>query len=296
MGIVKALARLGEDDAVVRRSKLRAFEVILLLHLFTTTVWWASGGWWVPTGDFSWIDGPMLLTLTCVAVLTVMGIVPRTRTIALPALTALQVTVVWNNFPETANHTFLELSFLMLLTLWQPRDETEEALLLGSLRWMVVVVFVYAGIQKAVHGYYSDGVFLTYQLQHPGFHSLLSWLLPADEVVRISSYANVAGDGPYRITSLPLQALSNLSYVWEVAAGLLLLFHRTRVFALAATIAFLVITEIMAREFFFGALYLNALLLFTRSDLNRRLIWLFVAFDVWVMLVKLELLPAVTTF
>ena len=33
-----------------------------------------------------------------------------------------------------------------------------------------------------------------------------------------------------------------------------------------------------------------------RTEFNRRLIGVFVAFDVWVMLVKLELLPAVITF
>ncbi len=289
-----APSRSGSESGAAGR--LRAFEIILVLHLVTSTFWWAAGGWWLPTGDFSWIDGPMIATLCVTAALAAGCLHPTWRTIALPGMAVLQATVVIGAFPETANHSYLEFAFVGLVAFFQPRSDEERRLLLGALRWVTIVVFFSAGVQKLAHGYYFGGEFLAFQLTHPGFGPALSWLVPAEEVARIAGYAEVAGDGPYRVASLPLVLLSNAACLWELVVAVLLAFQRTRFPAVLLCAVFLAVTEVMAREFFFGVLFLNALLLFLRTEFNRRLIGVFVAFDVWVMLVKLELLPAVITF
>ncbi len=290
------LLRLGADDSRQRRSKLRAFEIILLLHVCTSTWWWAGGGWWKPTGDWSWIDASLLATLVFSTALTALGLHPRSREIALPGIAVLHATVIVNTSPETANHTYLEFFTLVLLAFFRHREESEEQLLLGSLRWVAVVVFFYAGLQKLTHGYYADGIFLAFQLQNPGFAAGLGWLVSTEELARIGAYTHAVGDGPYRIASPFLWVLSNSVYLWEMSVGALLALPRTRFLAVCASAVFLIITEAMAHEFFFGALYINVLLLFLRTDLNRRLIWVFAGFDVWVIAMKLELLPSVVTY
>ena len=163
------LLRFGADEPRLRRSKLRAFEIVLLLHVCTSTWWWAGGGWWMPAGDWSWLDASLLATLLFSTALTALGLHPRFRDIALPGIAVLHGTVVVNTFPETANHTYLEFFFLVLLAFFRQRDESEDQLLLGALRWMAVVVFFFSGLQKLAHGYYADGIFLAFQLQQPGF-------------------------------------------------------------------------------------------------------------------------------
>ena len=63
------------------------------------------------------------------------------------------------------------------------------------------------------------------------------------------------------------------------------------VLAMAWIFAFLVFTELMARELFFGALYANGLLLFAETDLNRRLVPVFGTFYVWLFLMGFQAGP-----
>jgi hypothetical protein len=64
--------------------------------------------------------------------------------------------------------------------------------------------------------------------------------------------------------------------------------------ALAIGAGFVFTIELAAREFFFGALFMNVLLLFGRGGLNRRLIPAFAALYVWILLMRLHVLPEVT--
>ena len=107
----------------------------------------------------------------------------------------------------------------------------------------------------------------------------------------MASYHRELGDGPYIVTSLPFRIVSNSVYVSEISIALLLFVRRTRRFGVIAAIVFLIGTEVIAREFFFVAMFANMILLFFPSDLNRKLIPVFLCLLVDMALVVFGVLP-----
>ena len=88
--------------------------------------------------------------------------------------------------------------------------------------------------------------------------------------------------------------LSNSIYVAEMALATLLALRPTRRVAVVAVSVFIILTEVVAREFLFGALFLNLILMFVRTDLNQRMIKLFAASLACLMLIRIGLLPEIT--
>lgn len=216
------------------------------------------------------------------------GLMPRFARPATAIATLLVLGDVLVTLPDTANHVFLEWLCLVLLTLFDEQDEDEAPLLLQGLRWMTGVFFFYTGLQKVLYGYYFDGQFLAFlAATDERFRLFFQHLIPSEELERLRAF-NLSlvdadagrwkprvGAGPYRVDSLIFVLVSNITYIFEMVAGLLLLLPRTRVVAALASIVFVIMIELAARELTFGALMINLLLLFLPGKWNK---WLFPAF------------------
>ena len=176
---------------------------------------------------------------------------------------------------------------------WISASVRSARLFLRAVRWMACVVFFYAGVQKLVHGYYFHGELLAYSIGIEAFKPVLHLLLPPDDFMRLSHFQLKAGDGPYLVSSPLILVLSNATYIIEMGLVPLLVCRRTRPLAVVGAIVFLLGIEMAAREFFFGLIYINMLLLFLDRDVNRRLVGVFAAVLACMLLVRLKVLPEV---
>lgn len=289
----RLLARTGEDEPATRLAKLRAFETLLILGL-ASEAWRLYGPALAEGGGAragAWLP-PLLATLLALAALPW-----RWRRRGLGALLGLQLAWVATSFPETANHAYLQLFLLALLVLLDSGVAEEQQLALQSVRWIFLVVFFYAGLQKLVHGFYFHGEYFAFYLGERSFASLLRPFVSDAELQRFGAgLARRAGDGPYRFESLPLIALSNAAWLAELGIPFLLVSRRWRRLGVAVAALFLVFTEALARELHFGALFLNGLLLFLPSDANRRWVAPFAALYAWMILTSVRALPEVTFY
>jgi hypothetical protein len=128
---------------------------------------------------------------------------------------------------------------------------------------------------------------LAHQLKFSSYRPVLGLLLPGDEFGRLVAFTAQVGDGPYRVQHLPFVVVSNAVYLLEMGLAGLLAIRRTRPFAVLPALALMVAIEAGAREFFFGLVFGNALLLFTRRDTNTAAWWPVAA--VLVLLVAIRL-------
>jgi hypothetical protein len=196
-------------------------------------------------------------------------------------------------FPGGGNHEYLEFLLCLLCAALDPDVSEERLLLRDSVRWMTVVILFWAGVQKLVHGFYFDGEYLAYSVSRETYASVFSWLLPADELARLAALDGSAGTGPYATRDGLFLAVSNATYILEIALAPLLLFRATRRVALVLVLLLLLGIESAAREMFFFFVQLNMLLLFLDGDLNRRLIGPIAAVLAGMLLVRLGVLPEV---
>jgi hypothetical protein len=281
----RALSFLDGDVPAQRLAKIRAFEIIFVMILVAE--YWARA---LP--KWGALSGIYVSSLVLASVLGPLALVWPLRRAAFAALAAIHAVVVWREFPAAGNHAYLELILCTLAAFLDPRRPEEQVLYLRSVRWIVCVVLFYGGVQKAVHGYYARGQFLLYSLgATPWFANVLGLLIPGDELARLAAYKGQVGDGPYLVDSFAFIALSHAVYLIEIALVPLLLMPRTRTVGVLGTVAFLAVIEVGARELFFGLVYVNAVLLFWPSDLNRRLIGVFAALLGALMLVRVGVLP-----
>ena len=280
----RALAFLDGDDPGTQLPKVRAFEWIFVLILCTE--YWVRAI--LKSNDLGldyWVSLPLI------SALGVAALSARWGRLAFVGLAIAQTVRVWNEFPAAGNHAYLELLLCILCASLNVHDQEERTLFMRAVRWMSCVVFFYAGVQKVVHGYYFRGQLLLYSMGIEGFRPVLQLLLPHDEFLRLSHYRLQAGDGPFLVSSPLIVVLSNTTYSVEIGLAALLLLRRTRPLAVIGGIVFLVGIEAAAREFFFGLIYINMLLLFLERDVNRRLVGVFGAVLVCLLLVRLKVLP-----
>lgn len=259
---------------------LRGIELLLFLHV-TARLWvWALRPH--PTA------AELKLLVAIVATgLALVALRPTCTRRAAAGLAILLLGKVLATFPETSNHALLELLCVGLLACFDRRIAGERVLLLQTCRWVVVIVLFHSGLQKVLYGTYFDAQFLgSFVALKPTFAQALGPLLPAAELVRLTSLPIRAGAGPFAIESALVVALSNAVYVFEMGAPLLLLWRRARVVAAVAAIAFTALLQTAAREMFFGALFIGLLLLFLPRPINLRLLPLFATF--YVALVALR--------
>jgi hypothetical protein len=266
-------------------AKVRAFQVILALVIFTEYWTKALQGW-------ALIEAADVVALVVVTVLTAAVVHGRWRRAAFVGFALLQSWYVWAYFPLTGNHRYLELMIAGLFAFLDDRKADEGRLLLRALQWIFVVVLFYGGVQKLVHGYYFQGQFLSYSLWRVGFLSALGPLLPAQELERLTSYIAAVGDGPYIVASPLFLVVSNAAWVAEITIALLLCFRTTRPFAWVSGLLFVVAMEVVAREFMFGIEVACAMLLFARTDLIRRAILPVTVLLAALVLMRAGLFPA----
>jgi len=270
-------------------SKLRAFEFILLLIVATepwTRLLRAPGG----------VRSDVLLPALLTSLIAAAALLPGYRRVAFAALAALQIQSIWSGFPERGNHAYLEAGFLTLGAGLDLDDEEDRLLHLRAVRWMVCVIFFYAGLQKLMQGYYSQGQYLAFALSKESYQWLLRPLLEPAEYQRLVSLHGKIGDGPYLVASPLFVAVSNLTWMAEIALVPLFVIRRTRVAAVVAALVLILAIEIGARELFFGFVYTNAVLLLLPGDFNRRLVLPCAAAMAALLLIRIGILPEMTFY
>ena len=193
-------------------------------------------------------------------------------------------------FPLSANHYYLEVFYALLLTV-PGRAREEEDLVLKAVRSTVVLGLIASGLQKVFHGYYFRGEFLCFMMAHDPRFEVLRPLVPAQEFLRLQAIEKGIGAGPYRVESVPLIIVSNLTYLAEILVPVGLLIPWSRRLAIVAAIAFVVAIENAARELFFGALMINSILVFGPGAIHRRALPFFAAFCLYLLAVSLGALP-----
>ena len=136
-------------------SRLAAFRIYVLMHLTAESWSFASAGEVAPG---SWgLAVATGHTLLFAAGLT--GRAARAVTAGAAGLLAVQIATTW---PGTANHLYLSMYCLALLSALDARDGREGTLLLQALRWLTAIVFAATGLQKLLYGTYFRGQFLAF--------------------------------------------------------------------------------------------------------------------------------------
>ena len=284
--ISRILQRVEDPPGQSRGPELRAFRLLLLLHVTVQAWGWVA----VPIlGVFALprigaIAAAILLTACCALSVTRWGRIAAV--IALPAL-------LWQHsylFPGTANHHYLTLGFVLLFALLDPDDAGEGELLGQSLRWVMVVVLFYAGFQKILHGYWFRGEFLAWMISHglPEWDAAFAWMLPATEVERLNGLSTSGlGSGPYRITYFPFVVFANAVCLLEMALAGMLLLARTRTAAALGSIALVFAIQAAPKELMFALISCQLLLLFVPGNWNRRLLPIFTVVYVYYLAIVL---------
>jgi hypothetical protein len=267
-------------------GKVRAFQIILSLVICTEYWVKALNAW----DELVAVELAALAAATVLAAVVVQG---RWRRAGLAGFAVLQLWYVGSHFPQTGNHRYLEMVLAAVLAFLRDDDDDEVRLTLRSVRWMVVVVLFFSGVQKLVHGYYFRGQFLAYSMWRDGFRAALDPLLPAEELERLTSYAGTVGDGPYLVSSPGFVAVSNAVWILELALAVLLVPRATRRFAWIAACLFVVATEAVARELMFGVEFVAALTLFHRGQATRRMVVPAAVVLGLLVLMRLGVLPEV---
>ncbi len=294
MNASRILALAGPGREAGWQSNLRWFRLFILMHMAGRSFLM------IPTGHTADLGVQWLRSV--IVVIALLGCIPRFSLWATRAAALLLVGEVAITIPFTANHIFLEFLCLGFLSLLDERDEAEGELLLQALRWLTGVLLFYTGLQKLLYGYYFDGQLLAYlAATEDRFAALFRFIIPAEELQRLQSYnealvrpgvySTKLGAGPYRVESLWFVVMSNGVYVFEMLAGILLLVPRTRVLAAIASIGFVIMIELGARELTFGALMVNLLLLFLPGRWIKRLFVGFLLFYLYLAAHKLGWVP-----
>ena len=211
------------------------------------------------------IAAAVSLTACCALALTRYG-----RMAPVLALPPLICRLFWT-LPWVPNHTFLVFVCVLLLAALDPDRDDEGVLLLQSLRWITIVVLFYTGFQKIVYGYWFRGEFLAWMISHgtDNWRLTFGWMVPSDEMARLTSLTYDPDSGPYRVASIPFVLLSNLTYLAEMVLAVLLLLRRTRAVAAVTTVGFVFLIQLAPREFMFFLPFSSLLLLFVPGNWHR---------------------------
>lgn len=286
MTLDRVLSLAGDDLPELRGSRMDSIRVFLLLNAVVEISLTHA---YDDTSDHLF---RFLLPLALIVWFGVSFVRSLRRPATLAAAITMFVVVAWR-LPATPNHYLIAAIALLFLAVLDTDRPEESHLCLQGLRWLIVIVLCVSGLQKLAYGTYFRADFLTFAMAANEYFAMpFEHLLPAEELARVRSLGgNAAGAGPYGTGWLPLVAASNLVWVFEIAGPLLLLRRSTRAIALSATVLFLMVIEVSAREVFFGAISVNLLLLFARRDWNSRLLPAFVLLYGILIASKLGLLP-----
>ena len=254
------IAAIMQDADVDHRSaRLRAFRIFLLLFgLVRSFVW-------VRTVEAS--EPGLALAAGLFAVGFLFSLTRQYDHFASRLAVAAMAYQIFYSFPFTANHNYLEFYCYALLCLVGRDDEKGEELALVGLRWLTVIVLIHTGLQKLSYGYYFNGELLAFLIgAQERFSGFFAWFLPAAEIERLQSYNYMRiGSGPVRVSSPMFVLVSNLVWISEIVLPFLIVWRRTRWWAILATIVLVVVIQFGALEIGFGLLFVNLLLLFLSS-------------------------------
>ncbi|MEM7349991.1 MAG: hypothetical protein AAF657_04240 [Acidobacteriota bacterium] len=245
-------------DQVSEARRLRILRLYLMIHapfelLWDCLIW-----------ETERAHQGLLFASGLVACLALSFIGERTQ-LAVRLFVGFQLATILWLFPAVSNHFFLVFSCLLLLSLLDLRRPDDALMGLQACRWLALIVLFYSGLQKVLYGTYFQGQLLAWTIAHDGrFQAAFGHIVPADEMARLQGLANTAG--PFVAEWWPLIAISNFTYLFELAAPILLLYPRTRSAAVGATFVFLLLIETGAREYFFGCVFVNLLFLFARRN------------------------------
>ena len=280
----RVLALLDNDDLPGAARRIRAYEAIFVAALVAEYWCRALPKWGLLAPNY-------YVSLAVASLLGPVALLPRWRQMAFAALAVGHGSVVWNEFPAAGNHAYLEVYFCALAAMIDLREEREQVLYLRAVRWMVVVILFFSGVQKVVHGYYFGGEHLAFSLWIESFRPVLRPLMSAEEFQRILAYSQQVGDGPYRVDSIPLLLISNAVWMLEIALAPLLLVRRTRLLAVLLAMGLLLAIELGARELFFGMVFVNAILFFAPARWHERAMIPLIVFCGVLLLMAVGILP-----
>jgi hypothetical protein len=192
-------------------------------------------------------------------------------------------------FPENANHQYLVVLCSLLLTLPRTNAPAERVDALDGMRWILLLGFFWAGVQKVLYGYYFGGEFLAHRMAtDPDFLLVFQFFAPAAEVERLLAQGLQYGAGPFRVDSWLFVVVSNLSWLAEIGLPLLLVYRPTRRLAVVGSMLFIFAIQSAAREVYFGGIMIGLILLFWPGDALRRSYPLFAAAYLWLWVVNVR--------
>jgi len=285
----RVFALLDDAGGIDQVARARAFELVLILVVGVEYWLRAVPKWGQLAPAYYWHLA--VATVCCLAALHVPW-----RRAALAVLAVSHLGLVWREFPSAGNHAYLEVFFCGLAAFLRTSDPAEARLFVGAVRWMVVIIFFYSGVQKLVHGFWVDGQYLAFSLDSAGFRPVLRLLLSPAEYARLAAFTGEVGDGSYRVASWPLLLVSNGTWLAEMALAPLLVWGRTRIPAALAGLALLAGIEVGAREVFFGLIFVNAVLCFLPVRVHRRAVPVVALLLLALTLSRLGVLPEATFY
>jgi len=220
------------------------------------------------------------------ALLFAAGLLRRFQRPAAAALAAIQVARFLVAFPDVSNHYLVEVLCVLAFAAVDLERAEERELVLRGLGWLAVVVFFMSGLQKCLHGSWFHGQYLAYMVANTDrFHDFFAPILPHAELERLTALHGAVEHirfgpdgpvgpmpGPYRVDSTLFVIISNSIWLGEMAVAIGLLVRRLRTLALIGGVLIMAGIAAASHELFFDTLYLNLLLLFATTAVNRKLL------------------------
>lgn len=214
---------------------------------------------------------------------------PRVATAASAVLLAIGIALA---FPFNANHQFVELWLLGFLSLADGSQPAAGRAVLQGARWMLVIGFFWAGVQKVLWGQWFGGEFLAHRIAtDPAFDQVFQLMLTGAEMERLRALEPIAGAGPFRAAGGLLPWISNGAWIAELALAGLLCWGPTRRLAALGVLVFLFAIELGARELFFGGLMANLALLFLGARVHRAALPVFAVAYLYLFAMAVGWLP-----
>lgn len=191
---------------------------------------------------------------------------------------------IWS-MPVIANHQTLEYFVLALLLFFSFKKEEEASFILIVLRFFCIFIFFYAGLQKLLYGTYFFGQYLSFKIvADESFMKFFSFFISEEALKPVLEYHDKLSfvfnegkwikpetTGSYYINHWFMILASNLTWIGEILAGILLFSRRFRKIGVFITLGMLFLIELAAREAFFGLLYTSFLFLFLDSKYIKKI-------------------------
>jgi hypothetical protein len=161
-------------------------------------------------------------------------------------------------FPQTANHELLALISLLVIALGEGRP---------ALRWLVPIVFLWSGIQKAISGCWLEGEMLAVSALESERFMWFQLVVPRGEMTALRAMSpSSIGSGPFHFEGAIPLAISNGIWILEIVLPVLLLLRKTRRPAAILLLSLLAGIELLAREWIFGLISAGLIALFLERD------------------------------